>query len=107
MSQQEIKQPGFGSYLMALLVPFAYFFTRGRIAAGVISLAVCVISLPLMFLGIGFFLYGAMVLWAIWGLRNDSLEAHAVRTGRATAEAILAAHQQAQGSISTSTIAKE
>lgn len=97
MSQREIKQPGFGSYLLALFLPFVYFFVNGRITAGIISVAVCAISIPLMFLVVGFFLYGAMVFWAIWGIRNDSIEAHALRTGRATAEAILAAQQKMEG----------
>jgi len=97
MFQDDIKQPGFGTYLLAFFLPFVYFFVKRRFFAGAVSFVMCAVSLPLMIFVIGFFLYGAMASWAIWGVRNESIEAHAKRTGRATAEAILAAQQKPEG----------
>lgn len=85
---------------MAMLLPFVYFFMNGRMVAGIVSLAVCAVSLPLMIFVVGFFLYGMMAAWAMWGVRVASIEAHAARTAQKTAEAFeRAAQKRAQQNI--------
>jgi len=65
-------RPTLVSCLGAVFFPFACFFSRKRTAAGAVSLAVCLISVPLAFFFFaGIFSYSAMSVWAVWSLRSE------------------------------------
>jgi hypothetical protein len=88
MSQRKCdKVPGFGSYLLALILPFVYFFSRGRAGAGIMALILCFIALPLMFFGVGFILWLIVCLWAIYGLREETASARLALLGQSIAQA--------------------
>jgi hypothetical protein len=88
MSQRKCdKAPGFGSYLLALILPFVYFFSRGRAGAGIVALILCFIALPLMFFGVGIILWFIVCFWAIWGLREETANARLAQLGQSIASA--------------------
>ncbi len=86
MSSSSFKRPSVISYFNAILLPFLYFFTRKRAIAGIVSLIICIISLPLMFFIVGFFTYFAMSIWATWNLRYELMNVHVTEQAQAIAE---------------------
>lgn len=86
MKSSSVKRPSVLSYFNAILFPFFYFFSRKRIIAGIMSLIICVISVPLMFFFIGFLIYFAMSIWATWNLRYELMNVHVSEQAQAIAE---------------------
>ncbi len=72
----EVKKPTFFAYLLAFFLPPLYFFSRKRIGAGIISLILFIVSIPLLFFVVGFFIWLFDAAWAIWNLKHEMLEAH-------------------------------
>jgi len=71
MSVSPVKKPSAISYFNAVLLPFVYFFSRKRMAAGTVSLIVCFFSIPMMLFFVGVFSYFAMSVWATRNLRSE------------------------------------
>lgn len=88
MNKMTKKRPSFMAMLNAFFLPFVYFFSRKRTLAGIVSLIVCFISIPLMFFVVGFLTYLLMSSWAIWGLQNEVREAHISEQAYAIAQAM-------------------
>ena len=88
MNSPSVKKPSVMSYFLAIFLPPVYFFTRKRVVAGIVSSIICFISLPLMFLIVGFFTWFAMSIWAAWDLRYELMEVHVTRQAQAIAEAM-------------------
>jgi outer membrane protein assembly factor BamD (BamD/ComL family) len=70
------KGPTIISYFMAFLFPFFYFFSRKRTTAGIVSLVICLVSIPFMFFVVGVISYFAMIFWAMWNLRYELMYEH-------------------------------
>ena len=77
------------SYFMSVFLPFAYFFSRKRTTAGIVSLVICLVSIPLMFIFIGIFSYFAMSFWACWSLRYELLQEYATMQAEAMAKKLI------------------
>ena len=72
-----VTKPSFGAYLLAFIFPPAFFFSRKRVGAGIFSLLLFFISLPLLFLfGIGIIFWFANAMWAMWSLRYEVMNYH-------------------------------
>jgi outer membrane protein assembly factor BamD (BamD/ComL family) len=82
------KGPTVLSYFMALFIPFVYFFLRKRITAGIVSLVICIVSIPLMFFFIGIFSYLAMSFWACWNLRYELMQEYTTMQAEAMAKVL-------------------
>jgi outer membrane protein assembly factor BamD (BamD/ComL family) len=82
------KGPTVISYFMALFIPFVYFFLRKRITAGIVSLIICIISIPFMFVFIGIFSYLAMSFWACWNLRYELMQEYTTMQAEAMAKVL-------------------
>lgn len=68
----DVKKPTFGAYLLAIVFPPGYFFSRKRTGAGVISLILLIISIPLFLLGgFGIIVWFVDAIWAAWNLRFE------------------------------------
>lgn len=65
---------GFGHYLMAILLPPVYFMLRGKWTAAIVNGFFFLISLPLMFLVVGFFIWAFCVGHATWDLVHAKQE---------------------------------
>lgn len=80
------KKPSFGAYLLVLIFPPAYFFSRKRTGAGIFSLILFIISIPLLFVVVGFFIWFGNALWAAWSLRYEIMNYHISEQAKAIAE---------------------
>jgi len=58
-------------------MPVFYFFSRKRTTAGIVSLVICLVSIPFMFFIIGILSYFAMSFWVCWCLRYELLQEYA------------------------------
>lgn len=74
---------------MAVFMPFLYFFSRKRITAGIVSLVICLISIPFMFFVIGFFSYFAMSIWACWNFRYELMQEYTTMQAEAMARKLV------------------
>ena len=84
--------PGLGSYLLALFLTPIYCLTRGKYIGFVLSTILYILAfLTFMLFGLGILFWAAAALPAAFSLRNEIIEAHASRTGEATAQALQAA----------------
>ena len=86
MTTTSNERPSVMSYFCAIVFPPGYFFSRKRMGAGIFSLIICLASIPLMFLVVGFFSYFAMAIWATWNLRYEIMNYHINRQAQAIAE---------------------
>ena len=81
------KKPTFGSYLLVFIFPPGYFFSRKRIGAGIFSIILLLISIPLFFLfGIGIFIWLANAMWAAWNLRYELMNVQITEQAKAIAK---------------------
>ena len=95
MTTQIVQKPSFGAYILAVLIPPMYFFTRGRIAAGVISFIMLVIAIPFFLVfGLGIFIWFGNAMWAVWSLRYELVEAQAEIQANKDVEAFQRMQQQ-------------
>ncbi|MFZ3071624.1 MAG: zinc-ribbon domain-containing protein [Thermodesulfobacteriota bacterium] len=84
-----IKRPGIGSYFLALFFPPGYFFSRKRVGAGIVSLLLCIVALPLLLVfGLGLFIWLPVAGWALWSLRYELMDVHIKEQAVAIAEAM-------------------
>ena len=63
--------------LLAIFLPWAYFFVQKRPIAGVIHLALWMISIPLLFVAVGFFIWALQVAHACFDMRKQLMEEQA------------------------------
>jgi outer membrane protein assembly factor BamD (BamD/ComL family) len=77
------------SYFMSVFIPFVYFFSRKRTTAGIVSLVICLVSIPFMFIFIGIFSYFAMSFWACWNLRYELMQEYATMQAEAMAKKLV------------------
>jgi hypothetical protein len=84
------NRPSFGAYLLCLFFPPGYFFSRKRKGAGIFSLIMLLVSIPLMFFVIGFFVWFANAIWAAWSLRYELMDVHVNEQARAIAREMAA-----------------
>jgi hypothetical protein len=83
----DIKKPSFGVYLLVLLFPPGYFFSRKRTGAGIASLIMLAVSIPLFFfMGLGIFVWFANVIWAAWNLRFELMNVQVDAQAKAIAK---------------------
>ena len=82
-----IKKTSFGAYLLVILFPPGYFFSRKRVGAGIFSSILLLISIPLLFLGIGFFIGFANAAWAAWSLRYELMAVQAQQIAESIVQA--------------------
>ncbi len=69
---------GFSMKLMlAIFMPWAYFFVQKRPIAGVIHLVLWMISIPLLFVVVGFFIWALQVAHACFDMRKQLMEEQA------------------------------
>ena len=95
-----VKGPGFGSYLIAAVLPPLSFFLQGKIVSGIISIVLLVIAIPFFFIfGFGIIIWFITSLWAMYGLGNKVLDARVQNQANRTAEAIVKAQREAQKEI--------
>lgn len=80
------KKPSFGAYLLVFIFPPAYFFSRKRIGAGIFSLILFIVSIPLLFVFVGIFLWFGNAMWAAWNLRYELMNYHITTQAQAIAE---------------------
>ena len=83
---QNIKKPSFGAYLLVILLPPVYFFSRKRIVAGIVSTILLIISIPFLFIGIGFVIWFINALWAGWSLRYELMNVQAQQIAESIAK---------------------
>lgn len=86
METMSTKRPSVMSYFCAILFPPGYFFSRKRMGSGIVSLIICLISIPLMFVFVGLFIWIAMSIWAAWNLRYEIMNYHISEQAKAIAE---------------------
>lgn len=92
MNTTQTQIPGLGSYLLALFLTPIYCLTRGKYLGFVLSTVLYILAfLTFMVFGLGFFFWAVAAIPAAFSLRNEIIEAHASRTGEATAQALKAA----------------
>jgi cytochrome c-type biogenesis protein CcmH/NrfF len=63
--------------LLAIFLPWAYFFVQKRPVAGVVHLILWMISIPLLFVVVGFFIWGLQVTHAFWDMRKQLMDEQA------------------------------
>ena len=96
-SLKTVKGPGFGSYLIAAILPPLSFFLQGNIVSGIIAFVLLVISIPLFFIfGFGIIIWFITAMWAMYGLGNKVLDARVQNQANITAEAIVKAQKSHQ-----------
>lgn len=82
-----VKRPSFGAYLLVLIFPPGYFFSRKRFGAGIFSLILLIVSIPFFFLfGIGIFIWLANAIWAAWNLRYELMNVQITEQAKAIAK---------------------
>lgn len=82
-----VKRPSFGAYLLVLIFPPGYFFSRKRVGAGIFSLILLIVSIPFFFLfGIGIFIWFANAIWAAWNLRYELMNVQITEQAKAIAK---------------------
>ncbi len=82
-----VKRPSFGAYLLVLIFPPGYFFSRKRVSAGIFSLILLIVSIPFFFLfGIGIFIWLANAIWAAWNLRYELMNVQITEQAKAIAK---------------------
>jgi hypothetical protein len=87
----DIKRPSFGAYLLVLLFPPGYFFSRKRMGAGIFSLIMLGVSIPLFFVvGIGIIVWFANAIWAAWNLRYELMNVQVDAQAKAIAKEMAA-----------------
>jgi hypothetical protein len=83
--------PGFGSYILAIFLTPIYCITRGKWLGFVLSTILYILAgFTILIFGLGIVFWLLAALPAAFSLRNEILEAHARKTGEATAKAIAA-----------------
>ena len=72
------KRPSFLVYLIAIFFAPLYFFMRGRIAAGIVTLILFVVSIPLYFLFVfpGLIVWFICMAWACYNVKNEMTRAN-------------------------------
>ena len=93
-------KPGFGKLLLAIFCPPLYFFTRGKITAGVIHSAIYALALLTLIFGIGVFFWLVGMLHAFWDFGHLKQELLIQRQATVIAEKMA---QKPVGSGSTDT----
>lgn len=92
MGTPQTQIPGLGSYILALFLTPIYCLTRGKYLGFVLSTILYVLAfLTFMIFGLGLIFWAVAAIPAAFSLRNEIIEAHASRTGEATAQALKAA----------------
>ena len=86
--------PGFGAYLLAVIVPPISFFIQGKPIAGVVSFIILGIALPFVVLGVGLVPWFLMAMWALFSLKNKALNAFSQNQANLTAQAIVTAQRE-------------
>lgn len=85
----EVKKPGFFMYLLAIFVPPLCFFLRKKIIAGIVSLLLLFVAIPFFFVfGFGAVIWFFVALWAVFGLRNEAINAFTQQQATQIAKAI-------------------
>ncbi len=79
-------KPSFGAYLLVFIFPPAYFFSRKRTSAGIFSLILFIVSIPLLFVFVGFFLWFGNAIWAAWNIRYELMNYQINAQAQAIAE---------------------
>jgi hypothetical protein len=83
----DVKKPSFGAYLLVLVFPPGYFFSRKRVGAGIASLIMLAISIPLFFfVGLGIIVWFANAIWAAWNLRFELMDVQVDAQAKAIAK---------------------
>ena len=92
METTRTQIPGLGSYLLALFLTPIYCLTRGKYLGFVLSTILYILAIfTFLFFGLGIIFWALAALPAAFSLRNEIIEAHASRTGEATAQVLKAA----------------
>ena len=93
--ETSVKKPSFFAYLLAFIAPPLYFFTRGRIIAGIFSLIMLFVAIPFFFVfGFGIIIWIAMAFWAMYSLGNEVADARSQDQANRTADAIVKAQRK-------------
>lgn len=90
----DVKNPTFGAYLLAIIFPPGYFFSRKRTGAGIISLILLLISLPLFMFGVGIIVWLIDAIWAVWNLRYELTNVQVNAQAKAIAKEMAAQNDQ-------------
>jgi hypothetical protein len=91
----DVKKPSFGAYLLAIIFPPGYFFSRKRTDAGIVSLVLLLISLPLLMLGgFGIIVWFVDAIWAAWNLRYELMNVQVNAQARAIAKELAAQKEE-------------